>query len=115
MKGMHILEQTPIKEYMTTSWIFLILGLVIAVGAFIIFAIRNEKREKDKGAKIVMLCYAVGIGFIILSGLYKEKTGRYAYRCTFDDNVTINDISKNFKIVSVENDIWTVEDKENGL
>lgn len=119
IEGMNVLEQTPIKDYTILSGILIGLGICIAIIATIIFYIKtkpiNQIRLKDKITKIFLFGYIFGLGLAIFSVIrfpwFYVETGRYTYECTFDDSVSLNSIDEKFNIISVEDGIWTVEDK----
>lgn len=120
IKGMNVLEQTPIKDYTILSSILIGFGICIAIIATIIFYIKtkpkNQIRLKDKVTKIFLFWYIFGLGLAIFSVIrfpwFYVETGRYTYECTFEDSVSVNSIDEKFNIISVEDGIWTVEDKE---
>ena len=119
IKGINVLEQTPIKEYAIISNVFMGLGIGITIIATIIFFIKTKGkviRLKDLGTKIFLFFYILGLAMAIFSvthfSWFYVETGRYTYKCTLEDNVSANYISNNFNIISVKEGIWTIEDKE---
>lgn len=117
--GMTILEQTPIKEYTTLSYIIAGLGISIMVLALIIF-IKRMYPEMDVSSgdirlKKLIRGYVIGAVVTLFTLIhfpwFYEETGRYKYECTLEDNISANYISDNFNIVSVEDGIWTITDK----
>lgn len=119
IKGINVLEKIPIKEYAMISNVFMGLGISIAIIATIIFFINTKGkviRLKDLSTKIFLVFYIFGLGLAIFSVIrfswFYVETGRYTYKCTLEDNVSANYISDNFNIIGVEDDIWTIEDKE---
>lgn len=118
MEGIKILEQMPIKDYTTLSGILTGLGLSIAIISIFIFISKNEDTVvylKDKGTKIFLFWFILGLGLAIFSVIrfpwFYVETGRYRYKCTFEDDIPANDISANFNIIKVKDDVWTIEDK----
>lgn len=118
IEGMNVLEQTPIKDYTALSDIFMVIGFGIAIVATIIFFIKTKSkviRLKDLGTKIFLFFYIFGFGVVLFAMIrfpwFYVETGRYTYECTFDDSVSANSIDEKFNIISVEDGIWTVEDK----
>lgn len=118
IEGMNVLEQTPIKDYTALSNIFMVIGFGIAIVATIIFFIKTKSkviRLKDLGTKIFLFFYIFGLGVVLFAMIrfpwFYVETGRYTYECTFDDSVSANSIDEKFNIISVEDGIWTVEDK----
>ena len=90
-------------------------GILVAI-LFIIPMCRGLKKKNKKIRTIGIVGYVFGLLIMISSvipfpGVYKE-TGRYTYKCIMEDNVSAKYISDNFNIISVEDDIWTIEDKE---
>lgn len=118
IEGMNVLEQTPIKDYTALSNIFMVIGFGIAIVATIIFFIKTKSkliRLKDLGTKIFLFFYIFGLGVVLFAMIrfpwFYVETGRYTYECTFDESVSANSIDEKFNILSVEDGIWTVEDK----
>ncbi len=118
IKGMNVLEQSPIKEYTILSGIFMGVGIGIAIIATIIFFIKTKSkiiRLKDLGTKIFLFFYVLGLVMAVFSVThfpwFYVETGRYTYKCTLGDDISANYISNNFNIISVEDSVWTIEDK----
>lgn len=65
--------------------------------------------------KIFLFWYILGLSLAIFSMIhfpwFYAETGRYTYKCTFSDSVSANYVSENFNVVSVEDNVWTIEDK----
>lgn len=119
IKGINVLEQTPIKEYAIISNVFMGLGIGITIIATIIFFIKTKGkviRLKDLGTKIFLFFYILGLAMAIFSVArfpwFYVETGRYTYKCTLEDDVSANYISNNFNVIDIEDGIWTIEDKE---
>lgn len=118
IEGMNVLEQTPIKEYTTLTDIFIGLGTCIAVIAVVVllFKTKSEYRidTKSKLFKGFLFFYVFGLVmmfFGICFPWFYVETGKYTYKCELEDNVSASYIGDNFNIISVENGIWTIEDK----
>lgn len=120
INGMTILEQTSIKEPTNFLWIGLLVGILIMLIALFYIFFMEDKNNTDHeidGNKVFMNSLKIiCVGFIIsmiciLSPFSKTESGRYKYECTFEDHVTVNDITEVYDIISVEDDIWTVQDK----
>lgn len=58
-----------------------------------------------------LIGYVLGLIVAIFAMFLRTETDRYMYKCTFDDNVAINDVSKTFDIVEFQDGIWTLKDK----
>lgn len=120
LKGIHILQQTPVMEYTTIAKIGMTIGILIAILAVIAFIIKSKPStfvdftsRFFKGFLAVYmfgLLMALAILCIRHPVLYAE-TGHYTYECKFDDSVSVNDIGKSFKIINVKDNIWTIQNK----
>lgn len=112
IEGMNVINKTPIKEpSWLLFWLCILVGVAVAIcGIYLWWRRKNPKTKLGKvfyfvGIIIMMTCL---IPMTILS----KETGRHTYECTMEDNVSAKYISDNFNIISVEDDIWTIEDKE---
>lgn len=120
VEGMNVLEQIPINKYTNLSQILVWSGIGIAIFATIIFFIKTRSQNricfKDKGSKMFLFFYILGLSMAIFCIIrfpwFYVETGRYTYKCTLEDDVKANYISEHFNIISVEDDIWTIEDKK---
>ena len=120
IEGINVLEQIPIKDYTNLSQILVWSGIGIAILATIIFFIKTRLQNricfKDKGSKIFLFFYIFGLGMAIFCIIhfpwFYVEAGRYTYKCTFNDSVSANYISENFDVISVEDNVWTIEDKK---
>lgn len=120
IEGMNVLEQTAIKDYTTLSGILTWGSIGIAIIATIAFFIKTKTKKqirfKDRETKIFLVFYILGLGMAIFSIIrfpwFYVETGRYTYECTFEDSVSANYISDNFNVISVEDGVWKIEDKE---
>ena len=116
IEGMTVLKQTMIKEQSDTSVIIFVIGILIAIGFALSFAMCLKFKKRNKKLKPILLSgYILGM-VIMLSGMFPfpwnlVETGKYIYECTLDDNVSPNYIAKHFNIVSVEDGVWTITDK----
>jgi hypothetical protein len=112
IEGIAVLEKTPIKEpYLLPFWLLLTGGIAVAVCGVYLWFKQNKPRKK------LGICLYVGGIFIMFSSvipmnIINKETGRYMYKCTMENSVPAKHISDNFKIISVEDNIWTIEDKE---
>lgn len=119
IEGMNVLEQTPIKDYTILSNTFVWGDIGIAIIATIIFFIKiknkNQIRFKDREAKMFLAFYILGLGMSLFSVIrfpwFYLETGRFTYKCTFADSVSANYIDEKFDIISVEDGVWTIEDR----
>lgn len=116
--GIKVLEQNPIKDYTSLSKVLLAVGILIAIIDVIIFIINTkgftiQKMHKFKKYAIIYLLglFASIFSCVPLPCFYTE-TGRYTYECKLEDNISANYIEENFDVVSVEDGIWIIKDKE---
>ncbi|WP_304431011.1 hypothetical protein [Romboutsia ilealis] len=120
IKGINVLEQTPIKDYTMLSRILVGIGIGTAMIATIIFYIKTKSQYsicwKDKCSKIFLIFYIFGLSLVIFAIIrfpwFYIETGRYTYKCILEDDVSANYISDNFNVISVEDGVWEIEDKE---
>ena len=119
IEGINVLEQIPIKDLTILSMILIGLGIGIAIIDAVIFFIVTKYKKiyfRDAESKIFLFWYVLGIGLAIFSTAplpcFYTETGRYTYKCTFNDSVSANYISENFDIVSNKDNIWTIKDKQ---
>lgn len=119
IEGINVLEQTPIKEYSTLSSILTGLGIFIAIMSIVFLMVKTRGADKinikSKMFKGFLFFYVSGIIVVLFSVIrfpwFYVETGRYTYECELEDSVSANYISDNFNIVSIENGVWTIEDK----
>lgn len=111
MAGVDILTKTEIYEY--PNWYFIVLLLVgsITVSSFVLAF------DKYASETQTLVCCAIGLigvlGLLILGiGSFKEPTGRYRYKATVSDEVSLNDIYEMYEIVNRDGELWTLEDKK---
>lgn len=117
---MNVLEQTPIKDYTTLSGILIGIGICTAIIAAIIFFIKTKSQHricwKDKCSKIFLIFYIFGLSLAIFAVIrfpwFYVETGKYTYKCTLENDVSANYIGDNFNVISVEDGVWKIEDKE---
>ena len=111
MAGVDILTKTEIYEYPNWHVIAVLLVGIITVSSFGL----AWDRYADETQMVV--CCAIGligvIGLLILGiGCFKEPTGRYRYKVTVSDEVSLNDIYETYEIVDRDGELWTLEDKK---
>ena len=112
MNGMHIIRQVQTSDSSSPlAIICVVIGIAICIGSFLIFHIRNKKREKDIGHGTLMFGYFIGVLIMFCACFISTKSKQYIYTCTFDDKVTANEITKKFTVIKVEDDVWTIKNK----
>lgn len=120
IKGMNVIEQTPIKNCTTLSGVLIALGFCIAIITVVVFRIKTKPDGytidfKSKLFKGFLLFYVFGLVLAVFAVMpfpwFQVETGKYTYKCELENDVSANYISDNFNIISVENGVWTIEDK----
>lgn len=120
INGMTILEQTPIIAASNLMIIGVLAGLAIMIFALVYMLVMEAKNtsghEVDaekvfiNSFKLVFTGALISCIFLFVPA-FKTDTGRCTYKCTFEDYVTVNDITEIYEITDVNGDIWTVQDK----
>lgn len=119
IEGMNVLEQTPIKDYTTLSNIIMWLGISIAILPMLFLMVKtigtNRINTKTRMFKGFLFFYILGLFMAIFTVIrfpwFYVETGRYTYKCELKENVSANYIGDHFNVISVEDGVWTIEDK----
>lgn len=117
IEELNVLEQIPIKEYTTLSGILMGIGIGTVMIAMIAIIISQYRIcWKDKCNKIFLIFYIFGLSLAIFAVIrfpwFYVETGKYTYKCTLENDVSANYIGDNFNVISVEDGVWKIEDKE---
>ena len=120
INGMTVLEQNMITIPSSQTHILLCISFIIMFGALIYMIIMSIKFQNNSNIDVdavlrrsITMCI-IGASITIIGCFLpgsNADTGRYKYKCLFEDYVTVNDITEIYDIISVEDDIWTVQDK----
>lgn len=111
IEGMNVINKTPIKEpYLLPFWLLLLGGTVVAICGVYLWWKKNNPRKK-LGISFYISGMIIMFTSIIPMNIINKETGRYTYECTMEDNVSAKYICDNFNIISVEDDVWIIEDK----
>lgn len=112
MLGLEIISQTPIMdtpEYIYNIFIFfvIVLVLMLAIGKYY-----NYKVER----KLMPIMITVGLVSLIfetmfITGLFNKPTGKYTYKVTVSEDAGYRTLVKNFNIISIDGDVYTIENK----
>ncbi len=119
IEGMNVLEQTPIKDYTILSSIFVVSGVLIAILSTLFLMIKSRGKNRidtnTRMFKRFLFFYVFGLTMAIFAIIhfpwFYVETGRDIYKCTLGDDISANYISNNFNVISVEDGVWTIEDK----
>ena len=111
IKGVEILNKTPITEMTNGGFIVLIISAIVLLVAinFFFFSIDDFN---SVGQLIWFLICLISVISIIVSLNIRKPTGRYEYKVTIDNDVPIQEVYENYKIVEKDGKIWILEDKE---
>lgn len=110
MAGVEILSQTPIMADKAS--------LIVAAVVFIALLIVSEALMMYFDAEEFEFVVSFACAFVTLmifglySGMTKYETGRYEYKVTIDDSVSMVEFLEKYEIVSQEGKIYTIRDVE---
>ena len=112
MKGIEILTKEPILELSKTlSIICMILFAVFIISSISVFIFIVEGYRKN------IIIFAI-ISLVFLSSTliiqsYTKPTGRYKYKVTIDESVSMIEVYEKYNVIKQDGKIWTIEDKKN--
>ena len=114
LEGVQILAQDPIKDFGYGGYV---LGacVIIALIASIVYAIKEF--NFIEGCCLVFYGFAISfcIGVILampVSAITSSPTGKYTYKVTVDENVSIVDFYERYEVISQDGMIFTVREKD---
>lgn len=112
MKGFEILTKEPIRELsQTLSIICIILFAVFIISLICIFVSIGE--ECYKYVTIFAIISLVSLSSTLIIQSYDKPTGRYKYKVTIDESVSITEVYEKYNVIKQDGKIWTIEDKKN--
>lgn len=119
--GMYVIETTPIKGYTTFSVIFIGISifilLVCGLAPVVRLCLVTKGARPDPRRAVRIMTRNMIFTLLVLTVLACKipylygDTGKYQYKCKFDNTVTAKDITDYYEIISVTGDIWTVIEK----
>lgn len=105
IKGIEILDKTEIKEITTTG---MIIGLVIGAILFcMVYCLIDDNQIGQIVGGMTFL-----LTFLIAMGISVHPTGKYEYKVTIDDTVSLNEFNEKYEITDQEGKIYTIRFKE---
>ena len=116
MSGITIIEQNEIM--MTPNWLFIL--LIISAIVLLILFLRVSyvviiKQKKDISLKLFVLTVAfsliAGGSGIAIAIVKTVPTGKYMYKCTIDDTVSLTEFYEEYEIVSKTDTEWIIKDR----
>ena len=112
MKGIEILTKEPILELSKTlSIICMILFAVFIISLICIFVSIGEVYYKH--VAIFAIISLVSLTSILIMQSYTKPTGRYKYKVTIDESVSMIEVYEKYNVIKQDGKIWTIEDKKN--
>lgn len=108
--GVTLIEMTERRELSLIGMILIGAILLFAIACFVWDAIKSFKEKKDGVASSVGLALAICVVFGICLASYFNVTPQYVVQV--DDNVSINEFTENYTIVSNVNDKYVIEMKD---
>ena len=115
LEGIEVLSKTPITknpEWLTT--LFIIIAIIFAA-SFISTEILIHTDADDCITDISgYTCVASFVGAIvclILLIFVRVPTGKYTYKVTIDDSVSMNEFQEKYEIIRTEGKIYTIKEK----
>lgn len=111
IKGIEILNKTPITEMTKSGFIILIVSvIVLCLSIAFLFSFLDDRN--DTGVFVCFLICLISFVTLIVGLNIRKQTGRYEYKVTMNKDVSIQDVYENYKVVEKDGKIWILEDKE---
>lgn len=113
MEGIHILYSEPV--YMAT-----LLSIVLIIGCFafgFIFLILSSLSYKHESmfqtASLICLVIFILTSFLMSKNvsLFSQESGKYKYKCTISDDVSMTEFHEKYVVIEHKDDIWIIEEK----
>lgn len=109
IEGMKILVQTELTK--KPEWAIVTLTiLMVAIVILLILTIYSG--NPIKFGIPLCLCIIASIAVMIVGECHKVPTGINEYQVTFDENVSIQEVYDKYEILEVNQNLWTIRDKE---
>lgn len=105
IKGIEVLDKIEIKEPTDEAFVT---GLIIGV---ILYAIIKHFLEENILAEfigaVIIICATLGLTYLSI-----HPTGKYEYKVTITDEVSLNEFYEKYEITDQEGKIYTIRIKE---
>ena len=112
MTGIEILNKEPVMIQNERLCIVGMLILIIAVISSFI-AIKIENDLLGNGFVIIsVLCLFISLNLAVLYKTVEIPSDRYQYEAIIQDDVSINEVYKHYKVIEQDGKKWILEDKE---
>jgi hypothetical protein len=112
LEGIEILSKTEIMYTPgITLFLFAISFIALIITGFVttLSICENNRRNSTIFAS---LCGLSLIILFALLGFIDKPTGKYEYKVTIDDSVSMNEFNERYEIIEVEGKIYTIKEKE---
>ena len=112
MQGIEILNKEPVmiedESLFTTGMIVLIIAIVCSIIA------ENCKNDEVQIFSFVgfVMFILIAFGLVISYKTTKIPSDRYQYEAIIDDDVSIQEVYKHYKVIKQDGKKWILEDKE---
>lgn len=105
--GITVLNNVTISDFNPIPWLGVLIGFLIAF--IIIYIVVNDDDRRDA---IGIWCAISAVALVLLiADIRFSKVD--AIQCTIDDNVSINEVYDNYKVIDRQGEIWTLREKPN--
>lgn len=110
MNGIEVLSKSEIKTISTSSLLIMtfVCIFIILTGLFISISIFDVDENL---AALVVLPTALLVLFFMVSKSLEKSTGKYEYKVTISDEVSLNEFYDKYEIVDQEGKIYTIKEK----
>ena len=113
IKGIEILNKTPITEPTESGaiifTIMIVFGVICGIICLTLLATDFDMTSVIFGVLATLLI----ISSIIFTELYPKKTtGRYKYEVTIDNDVSIQEVYDKYNVIDKDGKKWVIEEKD---
>lgn len=108
LEGIEVLSKIEIM--CPPAWALVLLFVTMIVAVIFVVVTLYEKHDILYTLSIIFLL--LFIGSFILCFVLERPTGKYEYKVTIDDSVSMNEFNERYEIIEVEGKIYTIKDKE---
>lgn len=108
IKGINILAQTEIMSAPNWCIVLFFIALILLLIFWVVALLTEFKMFSIIGffSGLLLLLF-VSLCVTII----KEPTGKYEYKVTIDDSVSMNEFYEKYKVIDTEGQIWTIMEK----
>ena len=116
LEGIEVLSQTPITK--NPEWLItlvIIIAIIFAasfISTEILIHIDADDCITNISGYTCVTSFVGGIVCLILLAFIQIPTGKYEYKVTIDDSVSMNEFQEKYEIIKTEGKIYTIKEKE---